>query len=72
MNRKAQISETLAAGIMLVITIFGVYSIIDETNELYYGDVESNSYYELSNCPDGMNALGEDKVVMFKSEKNAI
>ena len=71
MNKRGQALEVSSALIMLGITLFSVFSVINESNSIYFGNKNEKTYYSYEQCKEFFTEKDEG-FILFKSEQEAI
>ena len=74
MNKRGQGWEIAAALVMLGITAVGIFSIITESNNIYFADKSTITkvYYDYQNCKNKLNNIAKDNLITFRSENEAL
>ena len=71
MNNRGQVVEFIFASIVIGITLFSVYTTINEGTKIYVGDKSEKVYYEYSKCEDMIKAISEENLIVFNSQDEA-
>ena len=71
MNKKGQIVEIGASLFMLVLIIFGSYSVLNEGEKIYVGDMDSKLVYDYSICKEETLNIPQVNQTVFKNINDA-
>jgi len=71
MNKRGELF-VIGAIVLLVITSLGAYKVYSISNKLYIGNTETLEYLDYFKCSNIAKSIPDDKVIVFKSQTEAI